>query len=204
VIGVKVNSEKFTSKMGRVISEARNPRAVMAGVGREGANQLRAHFRKKDQTDINRLAPDRREHFWRQVMNAVNAPVVSADGKTVTILINHPAIAQKIFGGDITAKRVRNLAIPEEPEAYGRSPRVFEQETGTKLIFIKQRENIFLAQAIAGGGLQVEYLLTPKVHQEPDPTALPPEDEFEAALIDRAEKILQRQLNPEASSGGTP
>jgi hypothetical protein len=124
MIGVKVNSEEFTSKMGRRDpSEARNPRAVMAGVGREGANQLRAHFRKKDQTDINRLAPDRREHFWRQVMNATNAPVVSGDGNTVTILINHPAIAQKIFGGDIRAKRVRNLAIPEEPEAYGRSPR---------------------------------------------------------------------------------
>lgn len=203
MIGVKINSDGFKTKMGRVISEAKNPRAVMAGVGREGANRLRAHFRKKDQTDVNRLAPDRREHFWRQVMNSVNAPVVSGDGHTVTILINHPAIAQKIFGGDITAKRVRNLAIPEEPEAYGRSPRVFEQETGTKLIFLKQNDNALLARAIAGGGLQVEYLLTPRVHQDPDPTALPPENEFEAALLDRAEKVLQRQLNPEAGGEAT-
>jgi hypothetical protein len=195
MIAVQVNSRDFSTKMENVIRQARNPRAVMAGVGREAANQLRRHFREKDRTQVNQLAPDRREHFWLKVQQSVQAPVVDSSGKTVTISITHPAYAQKVFGGTIHAKRVRNLAIPVEGQAYGRSPAVFEQETGLKLFFLRQRGAGILA-AVVGRGIQVEYILTPSVTQAPDPTALPPLDKLETALATRADKILDRQLNP--------
>ncbi len=194
MIAVKIDNAPFRDALKPSLDMARNPRAVMAGVGREAANQLRAHFLHKDQTEPNKLGGPR-EHFWRKVQQSVNAPVVDATGHTVRIEIAHPAFAQKLFGGTITAKRVANLAIPQTPEAYGRAPRVFEQETGLKLFFLKQGPNIFLAADVAKSLLQIEYVLTPSVHQDPDPTALPPQDKFEAALIARAKSIAERQAH---------
>lgn len=194
MIAVHINREGFVKKMDATLAQAKNPGAIMAGVGREAVNRLKAHFRELDKTQVNHLAPERREHFWRQVGNSVHAPVLAPSGRTVTVSITDPRYAQKLFGGTLRAKTTRNLAIPEEPEAYGRRPKVYEQETGHKLFVIKQNSNVLLATAIAGGGLQVEYLLTPSVHQDAEPKAFPDQAQFEKALTDRADAMLERQL----------
>ena len=186
----------FESWFTDVLNHARRPVAILAVAGRTAANELRKHFLLKDRLQPNQLAPDRRQHFWQQVAHAVQAPVVDEQGNRVTILIQHPAIAQKVFGGTITAKRVSNLAIPVSDEAYGRAPSVFEHETGLKLIFIKANDHAFLASRIDPDSkfLQIEYILTPSVHQDPDPTALPDMEVVKAAVILEAEKVVARQL----------
>lgn len=196
MIGLRIDESGFVEKMDDILEQAKRPEAVLAAAGREGANQLRSHFLQKDRTNVNKLAPDRRQHLWQQIAHAVESPIVDAEGRKVTIFIHHPIIAQKIFGGTITAKRVQNLSIPESPEAYGRAPAVFEHETGLKLIFVKTGDHAVLAARINDGSkaLQVEYLLTPSVHQNPDPTALPDMDKLKAAVVDRAQKVLDRQL----------
>ncbi len=196
MIAFRSDKSGFVREMGNVLNLARRPAGVLAVAGRAGANELRRHFLQKDRTDANRLAPDRRQHLWQQIAHATQAPVVAADGQQVTIRIEHPIIAQKVFGGDITAKRVQNLAIPESPEAYGRAPSVFERETGLKLIFIKASGHAFLEARIDPNSkfLQVEYLLTPRVHQEADPTALPDQDKFEKVVFVAAKGALERQL----------
>lgn len=196
MIAFRIDEQGFEQQMGHVLSQARRPEGVLAVAGREGANQLRKHFLEKDRTDVNKLAPDRREHLWQQFAHAVQAPVVDAAGNRVTIAVNHPVIAQKVFGGTITAKRGVNLAIPEAEQAYGRAPAVFEQETGLTLIFVKANDHIFLAARIDkdSKSLQVEYLLTPSVHQEADPTALPDEAEWKARILARSQEALDRQL----------
>lgn len=196
MISLRTDEEGFDRKMRAALNAARRPAGILAVAGRAGANKLRRHFLDKDRTNINKLAPDRRQHLWQQIAHAVQAPVVDAAGETVTILIQHPVIAQKVFGGEITAKRVKDLAIPESDQAYGRAPAVFEQETGLKLIFIKSNDHAFLAARVDPNSkaLEVEYLLTPSVHQEPDPTALPDEKEFADAILEAADEALQRQL----------
>jgi hypothetical protein len=196
MIELRYDKGVFERQMGNAINLAKRPAGVMAVAGRAGANELRHHFLEKDKTDANKLAPDRRQHLWQQIAHAVQAPVVDQSGRTVTILIEHPVIAQKVFGGDITAKRVTSLTIPESPEAYGRAPAVFERETGLKLIFIKQGDHALLAARVDPNSkeLQVEYLLTPRVHQDPDPTALPDQDKLQAAILTAADGALQRQL----------
>lgn len=193
MIKARVDSAEFKRDFGALIERTRNPRGLLAGVGREAANLLRAHFRNKDRREPNKLG-GKRQHFWAQVERSVQAPVVSDAIKMVEISITHPAFAQKLFGGRIRAARVRNLAIPQEPEAYGRSPSVFERELGVKLFFVKVRDRAVLARNIDGKGLQVEYLLTPSVNQLPDPTALPEEKAFEEALLSRAESIVDREI----------
>ena len=186
----------FESWFTNILNRARRPVGILAVAGRTAANELRKHFLLKDRLQPNQIAPDRRQHFWQQVAHAVQAPVVDEWGNRVTILIQHPAIAQKVFGGTITAKRVSSLAIPEADEAYGRAPSVFERETGLKLIFIRANDHAFLAARVDPESkfLQIEYLLTPSVHQDPDPTALPDMDVVKAAIILEAEKVAARQL----------
>lgn len=192
MIAIRYNDNGNIERIEQISRVVRNPRGMLAAVGREGVNRLKGHFRKKDRDEPNKLG-GRREHFWLKVSRSVQSPSLSPDGSAIVIVISHPAIAQKVFGGRITAKRTRNLSIPVDPEAYGRFPATFEAETGLQLIFIKQGKNALLATQAGNAGLRVRYILTPSVNQEPDPTALPPQDQFVDALVARAESVLRRE-----------
>jgi hypothetical protein len=196
MIAIRHDGDQFQVRMAGIVGKARRPVAVLAVAGREGANLLRRHFLEKDETDVNKLAPDRREHLWQEIAHGVQAPVVDEAGNRVSISINHPVIAQKVFGGPITAKRGIDLSIPETEEAYGRMPSVFERETGLKLIFIKQGDHALLAARVDPDSkvLQVEYLLTPRVDQKADDTALPEEREWEDAILGRAQETLNLEI----------
>ncbi|HTH49632.1 MAG TPA: hypothetical protein VMB21_19115 [Candidatus Limnocylindria bacterium] len=175
-------------------------------------NVLKAHFRAKDQNEPNALGGER-THFWRAVMGTVQSPVVAANGRRVSVSINHPAIAQKVKGGRIVAKRGAALTIPIVPEAHGRTAATFERETGRKLFIVRignTKDNPFADAVLAaatGGGIQVEYLLRREVNQRPDPTALPPQAVLEDTLFARAEKWAARQAaiaqgnNPATNEG---
>lgn len=193
MIAIRPVTDDFGKRFGSIIKNARQPRAILAAAGREAGNLLKKHFRQKDRTTANTLAPDRRSHLWNKFAQSVQAPVVG--DHDVSISITHPIIAQKVFGGPIVAKRVKNLAIPKSPGAYGRSPAVFERETGLKLFVLKSDNGKSLLLAAAKGqSIEVEYLLTPRVNQKADPTALPERQQFAASILQRAAAVLQRQL----------
>ncbi len=86
-------------------------------------------------------------------------------------------------------------------KAYGRTASTFERETGLKLILIRQGGKKGSGKAMlaakVGGGLEVEYLLTKSVTQEPDPTALPDEGFLKEKLLERGQAVLERQLEAE-------
>jgi hypothetical protein len=119
VIGVHIFDDGAKIKLQRVLGFARNPRAVLVDAAREGGNRLKKHFREKDRSEANKLG-GRRTHYWNRVAQSVSAPVPESASRVV-VNITDPTFAQKLFGGVIRAKRVRNLAIPQEPEAYGRA-----------------------------------------------------------------------------------
>jgi hypothetical protein len=208
---ITLNDHGTVVRFQQLGAQLANPAALTKVVGREARNQLVTHFRRKHRSDVNRLNPARRQNFWLQVAQSVSQPLLSTGGLTVTISIADPRFAQKVFGGTITAKRTKNLSLPVSPDAYGRTTKTFEAETGLKLFLLqvggKKKSgfsNAMLATA-RGGGIQVEYLLTPSVTQDADPTALPNEAEFSAALVNRAEKHVARktaEANGQATAGG--
>jgi hypothetical protein len=194
VIGVRYNSAGLVTDMRRIVTTARNPRQILLVGGRRGAQLIRQNFLRKDRTESNRLG-GRREHFWRQLANSVSAPVVEKPTE-VTVEVTDPRAAQKVFGGEIRAKRVKNLAIPQTAEAYGRSPATFERETGLKLVFIRTRGGGILGtrRSELSKFLQIEYVLTPRVKQDADPTALPAEAFLEREVVGAMQTALDRQL----------
>ena len=208
MITLQFQDGKFQAEFGAIISKVRNPQAVLLDSGREAGNQLRAWFRKRDRTNVNKLS-ERRVHFWLQMAQSVNQPVLEGP-TTVSVTISDPRFAQKLFGGTITAKLAGALTIPVEETAYGRSAATFEAETGLKLILVKtggtaanSLENAVLAVADPNDPqrLTVEYILTKSVTQQADTEALPPKSTLEQAILRRAQKVLDRELQtPEATA----
>jgi hypothetical protein len=196
MIALASRSADFQKRFGDIVAKSKNPRSILAAAGREGGNQLKKHFREKDRTEGNTLAPDRRSHLWNKIAQSVQAPVIS--DRAATIDVTHPIIPQKVFGGPIIAKRAKALTIPISGEAYGRSTATFEQETGLQLFVLKKKNDPNgrggLLAAAEGQGIKVHYLLTPRVDQEADPTALPEPTEFAGRILARAMTVLVRQI----------
>jgi hypothetical protein len=187
--GLQRQLEAFTAAL-------KNPRPMLAVLGRELANFLKLHFRTKDKAEPSTLgqAAGRRSHFWLQIGRSVQNPEVGES--QVSVAISDPRFAQKLYGGTIRAKRVRNLAIPLIPQAYQRAPAVFERETGRNLFFLKARSGAgLLAYQDPGRKFPVAaYLLTPSVNQKPTPGALPEDKVIADRLETKATEYVDRKL----------
>lgn len=181
-------------RIAAVAAQVQRPEALLKVVGRRGANELKRHFRKRDQTP-NRLG-GKRTHHWRRTADSVQNPVLESS-TVVAIAISDPAYAIKLFGGTITPKTKGALTIPTDPLSYGRTVKTFEQETGIELFRLKRTGGVLtnlLMGAMGDGDVKVFYVLSAGVTQEPDPEALPPKTDFEAALVNEADKFLAREI----------
>lgn len=194
MIGIQISGSGLTG-LRDLAARARNPQAMLKEVGRRGANELKAWFRQRNKTP-NKLG-GRRSNLWLKIADSVQTPVLLG-GTRARISVTHPVIMQKVRGGLIRAKRGNWLTIPVAPEAYERPARVFQKETGLRLIFIQKKGSLhaFFAERLQGKGIRIIYLLVKEVDQDRDPQALPPEDKWNAALLDQAQKHLDRQDRP--------
>jgi len=195
MIGLSVSDSSFRKQFSAVLAQTERPTGMLMVVGRELSNQLRKHFRQNEAAYPNALS-SRREHFWLQVMRSTHPPEQTGYN-AVSVWVSDPRFAQKVFGGTIRAKLAKALTLPVEEQAYGRTAATFEQETGLKLFLVRTGkgnfENAVLAVAGPGKTLQVEYLLTPEVTQQPDPHALPDMVALRQQLLERAQKVVERE-----------
>jgi hypothetical protein len=137
-------------------------------MGRGLANTLKAHFRARNADSPNKLG-GRRTNFWSRVAQGVQNPVTDSNGVSVTV--SHPAIRQKYQGGTIKAKPGKALAIPVAPQAYGKSPRVFDNLT---LLIVGPKKTALLAKKERGKDrFTTYYVLKKQVTQDKDPGTLP-------------------------------
>jgi hypothetical protein len=208
MIAISINSREFQEDFAGKLAVVKNPTAMLKAAGRELGNQLKRHFRQRDRTSANHLAPDRREHFWLQIAQSVQLPVQEGP-LTISVTVSDPRLPQKVYGGTITAKNAKALTIPVAPDAYGRSARTFEAETGLKLFLIRSGTGAFGRALLAtkennAKGFTVEYLLTPSVDQDADPDALPEMGFLEEAILDRADPVLNNQLRADVRAAAQP
>lgn len=197
MIAVTLNDKGTVETVTRILGEAKQPRRILKAVERGMQNKLKSHFRDRHKKNPNKLG-GKRQKFWLQVAAGVQPGQIDLGMGRITIPINHPAIAQKVKGGPIRAKRVQNLSIPVDKEAYGRNAATYERETGNKLFFIKSGRFALLVTKMDPDSkfFQAIYLLTPSVYQKPDPDALPSEAEMNAVIVESGNEALQRQINP--------
>lgn len=176
-------------------------RPLHAALGKKAEVELRDHFARRD------AEPNSRGwkalHFWGRMRTATSLRDINEDGARVVVA--DPAMNQKVYGGTITAKEGKFLAIPARQEAYGKSPRMFDdlyfvalsggrgmlvQTAQTALIRFKsgKRKGEVKSTEERGGG--VFYWLVKSVTQAPDPKALPEPESFRAALLATAQEYI--------------
>lgn len=150
-------------------------------------------------------------HFYGEAAQETQTPQVEAEG--VSVSITKQGVAQRYFGGEIEGDPF--LTIPARAEAYGHRARDFDN---LRLIIfpsgagaLVEREATVLrggkrgASNLAGSlggkskgdeiGGGVFYWLVRHVHQEPDETVLPTEDEMIDPVIDRLQERLDETWN---------
>jgi hypothetical protein len=209
MIAIQINSAGFQADFSKKIAATKNPVAMLLAAGREVGNQLKTYFQQKDADGPNKLG-GQRTHFWLAVARTVNNgnddPTLA--GNTVTVTINHPAFAQKVFGGRIIPKEKKALTIPLTPAAYGKTvadfPGSFLIRTLKGAFIVMLGENITVSGIISRAKrgearrqratLNFLFKLVPYVDQEADPTSLPPQSDLEAAILARAEAVLNREM----------
>lgn len=171
-------------------------RPLLRVLGRAGRNHAQKWYHHVNATHPNRFGA-KRTNFW----NAVADSVFTQRPKrtSVAVGIGHQAIAQKIYGGEIRAKRVKNLTIPLTREAYEHpSPRL-EHWTGD-LHFAKSRKGNKL---LSDGDGRPQFLLKPSIYQHPDPDALPREGPYNDEIQRTASRYLNRKLRAIAKANAT-
>lgn len=179
-----------------------NRRPLNAAVGKRGESELREHFRERNQEPNKKGWPS--QDFWNRIRQKTALAAVDEAG--ATIAISDPAIAQKIYGGEITPKEGKYLTLPAIAAAVGRSARTFQnlvplirfirgvrraialvERQATKVSF--GRTKVDGTRTVKRGeevGGTVFYWLVESVRQKKDPRALPTHDKMETALRDEA------------------
>lgn len=184
MITLKLTRDTISPDVRRLLREAESNGPLARVLGRAAANTLRRHFRDRNKTP-NALGGTR-TNFWSRIAESVQAPRTTT-GKIV-VPVSHPAIAQKVFGGTITPKKSKYLAIPIDPRAHGKSPRVMPL-----LRFAMTRSGVKLLGLRENGRFQALYVLKSSVSQGPDPKSLPENDVMGAALEKAGEIHLGRR-----------
>lgn len=173
-------------------NEARDGRALMTALGKRGEKVLRAHFLEKDNTPNKKGW--RRSHFWNRRIRANTVFVASATtARTAVIDVAAPELAQKVYGGRITPKHAKNLALPGRSEAAGRSPRYFDN-----LHFVPLHRGDLTGLLVMDGAPKGDapyYFLFKSVEQDPDPTALPSDERWDREIKEEAEDFFNRRAN---------
>jgi hypothetical protein len=179
-----------------------NRRPLNAAVGKRGESELRSHFLDRNQEPNKKGWPA--QGFWSRIRKATALATVDETG--ATIAISDPAIAQKIYGGEITPKEGKYLTLPAIAAAAGRSARTFQNlEPLIRFVNGKRRAIALVerqATQVSFGRPKVDgtrtvkrgdevggtvfYWLVESVRQKKDPRALPTRETMEAALREEA------------------
>jgi hypothetical protein len=189
VIQLRVDRDTATPHLQRLIAQAQRPRGIVAAALRAMRNYLVKHFRALDRSNPTGMPGAKRQHFWLDVARSVQNPEIGDHSGSVTV--SDPRTGYRLFGGTITAKRTQFLTIPVTGEAYGRTARVFEAETGNKLF---PMGGVLAYRSDKGAMPVVAYLLRRSVTKPAEPDKQPNLDAMSADALNHAQAAFDREI----------
>jgi len=207
---IDTNTPEIASKLRRLPALLAHPKPLLQAAGEQLAKDLRAHFTARDKQPNAKGWPKR--HFWANIARATSLTSVTDD--SAEVVIDEPAINLKVYGGTVTPKRGKYLAIPAIPEAYqAGSPRELPTDflqfvppkNGKSAMLIERDNNVVIRskgyrKALKrkgnqlGWGGRIWYYLARKTHHDPDPDALPPTAALETSIYTAITDALNRRL----------
>lgn len=193
MIGGKVITLGITEvqkRMHKIAANFTEPKRAFKVAGNAVMNKLKTHFRTRNQE------PNKegwaKSGFWAQIRDSVQMLDDSSNG--VIVQINDPRFNLKYYGGTVTPKRGKALAIPLHEEYKGILPSTFPRD---KFFFLPDKDgnNVgILAEALGDNKIRAAYLLRKSTTHKPDPEALPPMDELKKEALDAMERFFTREV----------
>lgn len=145
--------------------------AVMRVVGRSASQLAKAHFRELDKERPNQLGGDR-THFWRDAANSTSFEAKEGEAR---LIIDHIGVALRYFGGTVLPVASKYLTIPATPEAHGKRAAEFEGLEYRPYKGPRARGALTLGEVVF-------FWLVESVDFQPDPTVIPEDSAFNAAI----------------------
>lgn len=192
-----------TPELTKVAMGLRHPSSLLKRIGKRVEQELQQYFIRRD-SEGNQKGWWR-SHFWNREI-AHNTKFQGATDTEATVSISNAKFLQKLYGGTITAKTGKMLAIPLTSEAKKKGPprnwtarflAPGNWNSSNALFVLKTPHNAFLARKVGTGKsatIERLYLLVSSVTQQPDPRALPPKMFMDSIVEDETDKFLKRSL----------
>lgn len=215
--GVAIILDEVTPLLQRVQTEAQARGLALVGA-RAVAQLVRTHL-----FGLNAERHRFGRNYYAQAARSVTTAFMP---QGAVVSITQIGIRQRLKGGDINAKPGHKLTIPEADEAQGKRAREFKDlhielrmnpEVGHLQLALvrnlstpvsirrrKQKDGSYqltIARGVERGG-EIMYWLTSSVHQKPDPTVLPHDEQMAATAVGAIKTRLLRPL-ADTSDGGT-
>ncbi|MCS6898068.1 MAG: hypothetical protein NZM29_08860 [Nitrospira sp.] len=191
---ISVNiTDTLTPHYRNVMSTLASTRPLMARLGKRLEIELKAHFEALNRRPNKRGWP--KKNFWAQIRRST--ALAEVQERVATVAISDPRFALQYYGGTVTPKRGRALAIPLTAAAYvAGSPR---EGATPKLFVLKSRSGrgVFLAEAdrfARSGTVRLWYALRASARVPANPEALPPQHKITADLAREAHAYLDAVL----------
>jgi len=183
MLEVKIDSSDAERGLAAIAAKLSRPRAFIKSWAGRVARLARTNARAKGG-----------KSFWRDLANRTAVSQVS--DHAAIVYNDHPAAAQKQFGGEIRPRNARALTIPIADEAKGKTAGEFEAG-GRDLFILPATGNPdtvgILGYSEEDGGFHPLFVLRSKVTQKPDPW-FPTIPEINAIGLGEALFWLDREL----------
>lgn len=179
---------------------------IAANIGEAEVNLFQNHFRN--------IGPNKYNYpttaFWPRAAKATNWQPVAGG---VTISVNQQGVRQRLQGGDIfPTDGKKYLTVPARAEAYGKVASEFSnlqlaytrtggsvhafalvEAAASQLNYGKRNkatgQRDYSATEVGGG---VYFWLVKSVHQNPDPTVIPADEDIQSVAYDTAFAMFKR------------
>jgi len=123
-------------------------------------------------------------NFYADAADSVTHDVSDS---TATIRIRKTGLAQRRYGGKIEAINYSHLWIPVHPDSIGRTGREFQNLIK---IINRQTNRGVAARREADKTLTVLFALVPELIQDPDPSVLPTNREYQDTATDACQTLI--------------
>jgi hypothetical protein len=184
------------------------PHRMAAEIGPRATRLVQRNFLTKEKGGNKMGWPS--THFYARAAEATNW---QEGFGFVMISVNQIGIRQRLEGGDIKPVKAGALTIPAVADAYGKRAREFNnlkfgfaldpvsgkmrpalveaQATQIKIGKIKKSGQRTITEGTTSTGLVAIFWLLAGVHQDPDPTVLPTDEEFGQAMDQSIQALLR-------------
>lgn len=142
--------------------------------------------------------------YWAQAAEAISA---EADADSGRVVVRHPGTAWHRYGGTISAKPGKALAIPLRDEVYGVWPSEQFPNRGDAFVWRRNGKAFLVARkdkGVKSGSrtLRILYLLLKSVSKGADTTVLPPSGDMQQTAAGAVAALVRRALARRAAAQG--